>query len=120
MSVHKFAEQFACGKSQIATIIKNKSQILELMNQTYWVKPYITAKYHASLNLLMSMKFFINVKYLLAVSQNIYFVHPQLCEKVKEIAKQGIHSFKWVAWQVEEEVECENEKNENQWRIRRC
>ena len=58
MSVHKFAEQFACGKSQIATIIKNKSQILELMNRNYWVKPYIPAKYHASLNLLMSMKFF--------------------------------------------------------------
>ena len=48
--------------------------------------------------------FFINGKYLLPVSRNIYFVHPQLCEKVKEIAKQGIPSFKWVAWQVEGRV----------------
>ena len=94
MSVRKLAEHFACGKSQIASILKNKESILEfyesnLPSETMRSRKRSRTSEFADVNEAL------HKWYLLAVSRSIYPVGPQLCEKAKEIAKHlGVPNFK--------------------------
>ena len=74
MGVCKLAEHFSCGKSQIATILKNKESIWSSMNLTYQVRASVQGKEHAPLNLLVSMKLSISGTCLLCLKTSILWV----------------------------------------------
>lgn len=94
MSVCKLAGLFACGKSQIASIIKNKELILELYESNL-PSETICSRKRSPTSEFADVNEALHKWYLLAASRNIYPVGSQLSGKAKEIAKHlGIPNFK--------------------------
>ena len=93
ISIRALGEQFNCGKTQIAYVLKNKADILSLFHQNVSGSRHITGKSRASefadVNEALYKWFYI------ACSKNIYPGGPELMEKAKEIAdKLGKPNFK--------------------------
>ena len=94
IGVHKLAEKFGCGKTQISTILKNKERIEELYasnasgQRCLIGKRFRESKYSELNEALHSW-------YLLAVSKNVFPNGVILAEKAKEIAARlGVDDFK--------------------------
>ena len=97
--------------------LRPKIPFWSLMNQTYQVKAFIPGKDHVPLSLLMSMRLFINGTYMQSHKISILLV----CNSAKGQRSwwaSRISHFQCTKWLVEEEIQCE--KDENQWRIKRC
>ena len=77
MGVRKLAEHFSCGKSQIATILKNKESILELYESNL-PSESIRSRKRARTSEFAGVNEALHKWYLIAVSKNIYPMGPQL------------------------------------------
>ena len=86
MSVHKLAEHYSCGKTQIASILKTKESILELYESNL-PSESIRSRKRSRTSELADVNEALHKWYLCAVSRNIYPVGMQLCEKAKKIAE---------------------------------
>ena len=93
ISIRALGEQFNCGKTQIAYILKNKAAILSLYHQNVSGRRHITSKSRASE--FADVNEALYKWFCLARSKNIYPGGPELIEKAKEIAdKLGKPDFK--------------------------
>ena len=94
MSVRALAEHFSCGKSQIASILKNRVSIIELY-ESNMRSGSICSRKRSHNSEFTDFNKALHKWYLLAVSRNIYPMGPQLCEKAKEITELlGVPNFK--------------------------
>ena len=94
MSVRALVEHFSCGKSQMASILKNRDSIIELYESNMRSESIRSRKRSRSSE-FTDINETLHKWYLLAVSRNIYPIGPQLCEKAKEIAELlGVPNFK--------------------------
>ena len=94
MTLRSLAQQFECGRTQIAHILKNKESIMALYQSNA-----SGSKIHSSKVCRVSEFEDVNTSlyiwYVLACSKNIYPVGPQLIGKAKQIAeKLGKSNFK--------------------------
>ena len=93
ISIRALGEQFNCGKTQIAYILKNKAAILSLYQQNVSAGRHITGKSRASE--FADVNEALYKWFCIACSKNIYPGGPELMEKAKEIAdKLGKPNFK--------------------------
>ena len=90
----ELGEKFQCGKTQIATILKNQESILSAYeSNASGSKVHATMKFRSSK--FMDVNKAVYEWYLLACSKNIFPQGPVLIEKAKEIAERlGISDFK--------------------------
>ena len=93
-STRELGDKFQCGKTQIATILKNQESLLSAYeSNASGSKVHATMKFRSSK--FMDVNKAVYEWYLLACSKNIFPGGPVLIEKAKEIAEQlGISDFK--------------------------
>ena len=93
--VRRLAQQFSCGRTQIAQILKNKESILELYESNA-SSSSICMRKRARKSEFSEINEALHKWYLLACSKNIYPSGPQLSEKAREIA-QRLHVERFSA-----------------------
>ena len=117
MSIHELAQQFDCGKTQIANILKTKDSILSMYESNASSSRVLTTKTCGRQSEHDDVNKSFYEWYTLACSKNIFPMGPQLIEKAKQIAScLGKDDFKgsngWLEkWKKKYIIT-------NQWRIR--
>ena len=95
MSIRELAEQFDCGRTQIAKIIKDKEFILSLYESNASSIRVLTSKTYGRQSEYADVNKSLYDWYILACSKNIFPMGPQLAEKARQIATcLGKHDFK--------------------------
>ena len=100
VSVRELAEQFVCGKTQIARILKNKEALMSEVESNRSLntrKRSHSSKFSNKHSWYNKHKHFQHKHswYTLACSRNIHPGGPQLIEKARQIAEQlGVANFK--------------------------
>ena len=95
MSIRELGEQFDCGKTQIAKILKSKESILSLYESNASGSRVLANKTCGRQSEYADINKSLYNWYTLACSKNIFPMGPQLIEKAKQIATcLGKHEFK--------------------------
>ena len=95
MSIRELAQQFDCGKTQIASILKTKASILSLYESNASSSRVLTAKTCGRRSEYDDVNKSLFDWYTLACSKNVFPTGPQLMEKAKQIAScLGKEDFK--------------------------
>ena len=82
------AEQFHCGKTQVYTIIKNKTATVELYESNDFSDLRHCSRERSRTSQFTEVNDLLYEWYLVAVRKNIYPDGPTLCEKAREIVKR--------------------------------
>ena len=95
MSIRELAEQFDCGRTQIAKMFKDKEFILSLYESNASSIRVLTSKTYGRQSEYADVNKSLYDWYILACSKNIFPMGPQLAEKARQIATcLGKHDFK--------------------------
>ena len=95
MSIRELGEQFDCGKTQIAKILKSKESILSLYESNSSGSRVLANKTCGQQSEYADINKSLYNWYSLACSKNIFPMDPQLIEKANQIATcLGKHEFK--------------------------
>lgn len=95
MSTRELGDQFDCGKTQIAKILKNKESILSSYESNPSGSRVVSTKMSCRQSEYSDINKPLYTWYTLARSKNILPMGPQLVEKAKQIAScVGKHNFK--------------------------
>lgn len=95
MSIRELSQQFDCGKTQIAKILKSKESILSMYESNASSSRVLTSKTCGRQSEYGDVNKSLYEWYTLACSKNIFPMGPQLIEKAKQIATSlGKDEFK--------------------------